>query len=147
MAANLLDDLKNNLLEQTGLISASIGSGETDGTGIDTTDYVPRQLSLLVTGVNIQGTTPTLDVKVQESADNSTNWTDVTGASVTQITTTTSVQRINFQATKRYVRVAATVGGTSTPQYAISAVFAAQRRRTGVATAAASGGYSNAPQS
>src|SRR5579884_4571747 len=61
----------------------------------------------------VSGTSPTLDVKLQDSADGSA-WAD-TGVAFTQVTATGSRQQREFK-TKQgrpYVRVATTVGGTS----------------------------------
>ena len=67
--------------------------------------------SILVTG-NAGGTTPTLDVYLQESTDGST-WTSVTGGAFTQVTTSNNVQVLPFKPTKRYIRCNGTTGGTS----------------------------------
>ena len=58
----------------------------------------------------VSGTSPTLGLKVQESADNST-WTDVAsfGANITAV----GVARCTARITKRYSRTASTIGGTS----------------------------------
>ena len=73
---------------------------------------VPAVFKLAVTGT-ISGTAPTLDVKIQESDDNS-DWTDV--KSFTQVTTTAFVQYIRALPSKKYIRAVADVGGTS-PSY------------------------------
>src|SRR5436309_4335909 len=52
----------------------------------------------------VSGTTPTLAGKIQESADGSTNWGDVSGATFTTVTASTNTQAITFERTKRYVR-------------------------------------------
>ena len=57
------------------------------------------------------GTTPTLDVKVQHSADNST-WADL--ATFTQVTSANGYERIAATGTvNRYIRAQFTLGGTS----------------------------------
>ncbi|MCX4752897.1 hypothetical protein [Kitasatospora purpeofusca] len=64
------------------------------------------------------GTTPTLDVALEESADGA-SWTAVTGSAAAQLTA--AGNRVAFAAvTKNYVRVAATIGGT-TPSFTFSA--------------------------
>lgn len=60
------------------------------------------------------GTTPTLDVKIQTSNDGSTGWTDA--GSFAQVTTTDSTTRKVVTGLDRFVRVVATIGGT-TPSY------------------------------
>src|SRR5947209_7146802 len=69
----------------------------------------------------VGGTSPTLDGKIQESNDNST-WTDIPGATFTQVTASTSNQAITFDRTKRYVRYLGTIGGTS-PSFAMAVVI------------------------
>jgi len=72
------------------------------------------------------GTTPTLDVKLQHSDDNST-FADVTGAAFAQVTSdsgTAGVQvlKLNVSDLKRYLRVIGTIAGTS-PSFDFGAEF------------------------
>jgi cellobiose-specific phosphotransferase system component IIB len=55
--------------------------------------------------------TGTLDGKIQDSADGSTGWADVSGAAFTQSTTTADVKvlALNPTAVKRYIRYVGTV--------------------------------------
>jgi hypothetical protein len=69
----------------------------------------------LLTVSAASGTTPTLDVLIQTSYDNST-WRSV--ASFTQATSTTT-ERLSFSGLDRYVRAKATIGGT-TPSFTYS---------------------------
>lgn len=69
--------------------------------------------------ISIAGTTAaasTLDAKVQESADGSTGWADITGALITQVpaSQTRAHQEINIPTAKRqrYLRVVFTIAGT-----------------------------------
>lgn len=64
------------------------------------------------------GTSETLDGKIQDSADGSTGWADVTGATFTQVTDSDDVQSISVEtrATKRYIRYVGTIAG-STPTF------------------------------
>jgi hypothetical protein len=70
------------------------------------------RIELAVTGA-VSGTSPTLDVKLQDSADGS-SWAD-TGITFTQITATSARQQREFKARKGrgYLRLHATAGGTS----------------------------------
>src|SRR5260370_34343270 len=52
----------------------------------------------------VSGTAPTLAGKIQESADGSTNWTDVTNAAFASVTASSNNQIICFERTKRYLR-------------------------------------------
>ena len=61
------------------------------------------------------GTSPTLDVKLQESSDDST-WSDISGATFTQVTDGGAGFEkisINTNDTERYLRAVATLGGTT----------------------------------
>jgi hypothetical protein len=68
----------------------------------------------------VGGTTPTLDGKVQDSADGSTAWNDVSGATAAQVIASTSNQNIvvDRSATKRYLRYIGTIAGSS-PTFAL----------------------------
>ena len=74
----------------------------------------------------VTGTGPSLAGKIQESSDNST-WTDVTGATFTTVTASNNIQTIVFDRTKRYLRHARTVAGTS-PTFALSVLIGEQKK-------------------
>jgi len=56
--------------------------------------------------------TPTLNVSLEESTDNAT-WTALTGSAIAQIGAATGSANANARPTKSYVRVTATVAGTT----------------------------------
>lgn len=95
-----------------------------NGTGIDTTDFV-GSIAIALSAKNVAGTTPTLDVKIQDSADNST-FADITSAAFTQVTdagtklATLEKIVVNIDAARRYLRAAKTIGGTSSPEFLVS---------------------------
>jgi hypothetical protein len=60
----------------------------------------------------ITGTSPTLVVSLDESADGSTSWTAVTGATTAALTAAGSAVLFG-KPTKNFVRVTATIGGTT----------------------------------
>lgn len=65
------------------------------------------------------GTTPTLNVSLEESADGSSSWTAVTGSGAPQLTAAGNA--LAYAApSKPYVRVTATVAGT-TPSFTFKA--------------------------
>jgi hypothetical protein len=76
----------------------------------------------------VSGTAPTLAGKIQESADGSTGWTDIPGAAFTTVTSSINTQALAFDRTKRYLRYAATVGGTS-PSFAIAVIISQQKKQ------------------
>lgn len=122
-------NLLNALAQALGL-SLAVADERTatlTGTGIDVQDYEGVALIVLNAGAASAGTDPTLDVKLQDSADNST-FADVTGATFTQVTDvagTAGVQlmKVNVSALKRYLRVVGTIAGTSTPTFTFGVEF------------------------
>lgn len=72
----------------------------------------------------VTGTSPTLDTKIQDSADNS-SWSDVSGATFTQVTATPSTANavtslvLQSRTLRRYVRAVGTITGTS-PSFPLS---------------------------
>lgn len=95
-----------------------------NGTGIDITDYV-GQIVITLSAKNVAGTAPTLDVKLQDSADNS-SFTDITGAVFTQVTDAgtkaATLEKIYIRAdsARRYIRAVKTIGGTVSPEFLLS---------------------------
>lgn len=68
------------------------------------------------------GTSPTLDVKLQDSADGA-NFADISGAAIAQFTggSQQTTKRVAVPAQiGRYVRCMAAIGGTSTPAYTVT---------------------------
>jgi hypothetical protein len=87
-------------------------TSSTNSSGFNVGEGAELRVQLEVAGT-VSGTSPTLDVKLQDSADGS-SWAD-TGVAFTQVTATGSRQQREFR-TKQgrpHVRLAATVGGTS----------------------------------
>lgn len=90
-----------------------------NGTGVDLANCRGGAAVVLDSAAGT-GTTPTLDVKLQSSPDNST-WTDA-GLAFTQVTNSGASQQvvaIDVTKLQRYVRAVATIGGT-TPSFTFS---------------------------
>ncbi len=89
-------------------LSASASQASTvTGSAVDLIDYDGP-----VSIIQNHGTgTGTLDGKIQDSADGSTGWGDVSGAVFTQSTTTADVKCIalNPKSVKRYIRYVGTI--------------------------------------
>ena len=66
------------------------------------------------------GTTPTLDVALEESADGA-SWSAITGSGITQLTAVGN-RLATALVSKNYVRVAATIAGT-TPSFTFGATL------------------------
>ena len=74
------------------------------------------------------GTTPTLDAKIQDSADNSA-FADIPGKVFTQIGTAASIQSlaIDTRAIRRYIRAVLTITGTS-PTFGLAVTAVGQKQ-------------------
>lgn len=80
---------------------------------------VAADVLLMVHCTAASGTNPTLDVSLEESADNS-SWTAIANSGATQLTAAGN-RVASARVTKRYVRVAHAIGGTDTPTFTFSA--------------------------
>ena len=91
------------------------------GAGVDTMGYNSAAVVLEV-GV-VSGTTPTLDVKIQDSATVGGTYVDVPGAVFTQVTATNNAQILRIEdlgiTRKRFIRAVGTIAGT-TPSFAFA---------------------------
>lgn len=87
-------------------------------TGVDGVVSGPVDSFAILNVGTTSGTTPTLDVKIQESSDNST-YTDVVNGAFAQVTAASAPQLIKFTKTKRYLRAVFTLTGT-TPSFVAS---------------------------
>lgn len=92
------------------------------GTAFDTLDYDGTGKVILDVGA-VSGTTPTCDFKLTECATSGGTYTDIPGATASQITAT-GVREINFDvgASKQFIKVAGTIAGT-TPSFTIGELF------------------------
>lgn len=113
-----------NIIAQLVGLAASTYTSTTNGTGVDLSQY-DGQVAVLLDSAAGTGTSPTSNVKIQDSADNS-SFADVAGLAFTQVTTTASRQKLVFDTrdVRRYVRVVNTVGGT-TPSFVQSVAILA----------------------
>lgn len=96
------------------------------GTGVDVSRYkgvlkVTQQVG------TVSGTTPTLDGKIQDSANDST-YADVTGYTFTQVTASTNLQSLGVDTrnVRQYVRYVGTIAGTS-PSFGLAVSFIGQK--------------------
>ncbi|MFF0295554.1 hypothetical protein ACFYST_06085 [Kitasatospora sp. NPDC004614] len=105
------------VLGEVALPSAARGSGTVTAGPVAAAGQATVAL-LAVHCTAASGTTPTLDVSLEESADGS-SWSAITGSAVTQITAAGN-RLATALVTKNYVRVTGTVAGT-TPSFTYSA--------------------------
>lgn len=111
------------------LLPAAVVTAGANGSGVDLQSFIEDVAIVLDCG-NTAGATPTMDVKVQDSDDNST-FADVSAAAFTQVTTVASVQKLALSkgSLRRYIRVVTAIGGTSSPAYAMSVKGYAFKKR------------------
>ena len=81
---------------------------------IDLKEY-DGDVSLILTSAAGTGSSPTLDVKVQDSDASGGTYGDLSGAAFTQVTDSASMQVITFSKdeAKRYIKIVQTIGGSS----------------------------------
>lgn len=110
------------LATRQGLPNLSQAAGSRNGVAIDRRGF--SSLVLIVATGAATGTpsTQTQDVKLQESDDGSTGWTDVSGGALAQKTTATAETReleFNLAPTKAFIRAVETVAftGGTTPAF------------------------------
>ena len=100
------------------LIAAATITASANGTGIEVGKGSTFQVAVDVRGA-VSGTDQTLDVKIEESDDNST-YTEV--MKFPQIDAAGRTQ-LAVQVTGKYVRAVVTIGGTDTPSFGDTEVF------------------------
>jgi len=112
------------------LLAPQARTSSANGTGLDVSTYEGLALVQLANGTT-SGTTPTLDVKIQDSAANST-FADVTGYTFTQVTAALSdpsTLKIDLRNVRQYIRAVATIAGT-TPSFACAVTLVASKKIT-----------------
>lgn len=123
-------DLENELVE------ANLDAGRfittANGTGIDVSSFIGKLKLILNFGAG-GGTTPTMDVKIQESSDSTDGsdgtWADVSGATFTQVIDAASLQSIaiDTRGVKKWIRTVKTITGTS-PTFDGAVTFVGQKQ-------------------
>jgi len=93
--------------------SASVTATATSG-AIDLKEFDGDVLLVLNCAAGT-GSSPTLDIKVQDSDETGGTYGDLSGATFTQVTDAASVQtlEVNKDECKRFIKIVQTVGGSS----------------------------------
>jgi hypothetical protein len=100
-----------------------------NGSAVDILEYEGQAAAILQSAAGT-GTNPTLDVKLEDSADGATGWADIAGTAFTQVTdAAASAEIIKFNASdvRQYIRAVATIGGT-TPSFVCAASFVGKKQ-------------------
>jgi hypothetical protein len=126
-------DLKSQLTI-TASLAPSARTSSANGTALDLQQYIGPVLVIAQVAQATAGTTPTLDITFEDSANNSSFTaitTPITGTA-TQVTDAAGGGLQTFQidrrACRRYVRPVFTIGGTSTPTFPSNAAFVGQKQ-------------------
>jgi hypothetical protein len=110
-----------------GGVTPRTSTGTVTGSAIDLITGDGRCFAIQQVGT-VTGTSPSLAGKFQESADGSTSWNDISGATFTAVTSTDNVQAISFDRTQRYVRYVGTITGTS-PSFPVAVIVGEQKKQ------------------
>lgn len=110
---------KSSIADQLVQITLSAPDAEATtvtGTGVDIKDFDGSiKISQLV-GTITGGSSPTLNGKIQDSDEPSSNFVDVTGATFVEVDTSDTDESISVstRALKRYIRYVGTIAGSPT---------------------------------
>ena len=119
-------DVHNELLASN--LIAGAYTVNADGAGVDLQDYQGVLKVILNSGAG-GGTTPTLDAKIQDSADNFA-FADIPDKVFTRVTDagmSIQILGIDTRTVKRYIRIALTIGGTS-PTFGLAITAVGQKQ-------------------
>jgi len=116
-------DIKNSITLANGGVAPGAKTSTVTGTGINLSGYQTAVVFAQDVGA-VSGTSPTLNGKIQDSADNST-FADVSGYTFAEVTTSTDNQQLSVdpRAVRQYVRYVGTIAGTS-PSFGLSVTTA-----------------------
>ena len=108
--------IQQNLEKMTvvaGVATAAVTSTATSS-AIDLLEYDGDVLLILDSAAG-GGSSPTLDIKLTECATTGGTYTDLSGATFTQVTGSASMQTlaINKDSSKRFIKIVQTIGGSS----------------------------------
>ncbi len=119
----------NSPLTQTSVSGIAARTSTVTSSAVNVTSYKGSLVVQQLVGV-VSGTSPTLNGKIQTSADGSSGWTDISGATFTEVTATDSFQKIgvDVRKTSGYIRYVGTIAGTS-PSFTMGVVLLGEKER------------------
>ena len=129
------EDNIGQMLQTINLIPMQSVTATGNGTGVDVTQFT-GDIAVLLSCKAAGGTSPTLDVKLQDSDAVGGTYTDIPGATFTQVTDAGSSAAVLLKITlqvgtvNKFIRAVRTIGGSATPTFltACSAVGVQQIR-------------------
>lgn len=101
-------------LKSYALLNAKTVAATTTGAAVALLYPGQSTIHVKVQSGDVSGTSPTLDIVIQESADGSSGWATI--MTIPQLTAADQVYLMEVQKSKPYIRFVATLGGTSTPK-------------------------------
>lgn len=108
------------------LLPVAARTADANGSAIDMLNY-DGPVMIILTSAAGTGTTPTLDVTIEQSTASGTGFAAITGAAFTQVTDAAdSTQMIQINLEHRYIRAVSTITGT-TPSFTGAVVALAHR--------------------
>jgi hypothetical protein len=119
----------NDFASAVAVYAAVAPSAQTDALTGDAIDMIAADgecFAIQQVGFFDEG--PTWTGRIEESADGSTGWTAISGATFTGVTESDNTQVVRFTRTSRYVRYTATVSG-GTPDMKL-AVLVGEAKKT-----------------
>ena len=102
------------------LLANAVRTSTVTATGFEIRPYSGTVQLILQSSVATAGTSPTLDVTIEESDALASGYTAVSGAVFAEVTDSADVTEmiaINTDELKPFIRVVGTIGGTSTPTF------------------------------
>jgi hypothetical protein len=106
------------------LLPCAVRTATATGSAVLIKDYTQMVGCTLLSSIATTG--DTLDAKIQDSADGSTGWADVTGAAFTQVTASADLTETIFfdsNAVKAYVRAVGTIAGNGAESISFGVVL------------------------
>lgn len=102
------------LLNRIALHPTAERTATVSGTGVDVTDFV-GELAVILNSAAGGGTSPTLNVKLQDSDAVAGSYADISGATFTQVIGAASAQKIavKVDGLNKFIRAVGTITGTS----------------------------------
>lgn len=125
----MIKDLSAELtISETLAAAARTASG--NGAAVDLQGYVGKIMVVLDSALGT-GTTPTLDVKLQDCDTSGGTYADISGATFTQVTGAAGAgaqkMGVDVRGVRRFIRAVATIAG-STPSFACAVLVAGQKQ-------------------
>lgn len=104
------------------LAATASRTSSNNGSGVDLREFAGDVGVVLDSAAASAGTNPTLDVTLEDSADNSSFAAVSPAAAFTQVTSVAGSQKlvVNKDGCRRYVRAKWVIGGTSSPAFTFS---------------------------